>query len=83
MADENENEVPKDLGDFIKNVFGSESAAEEFAQSLEDPMLEAWKGIHEIYTGLRMGGFTSTQADGVMGAYLYRLVTGIGEGGSQ
>ena len=80
MSDEHENEVPKDLGDFIKNVFGSEAAAEEFSQSLEDPMLEAWKGIYEIYTGLRMGGFTATQADGDMGAYLYRLVTGLGEG---
>jgi hypothetical protein len=80
MSDENENEVPKDLGDFIKNVFGSESAAEEFARSLEDPMIEAWKGLYEIYTGLRLGGFTPTQADGVMGAYLYRLVTGLGEG---
>lgn len=78
MSDENEE--PKDLGDFIKNIFGSESAAEEFAQSLEDPMLEAWKGIYEIYLGLRSGGFTPTQADGVMGAYIYRLVAGIGEG---
>ena len=77
MSDENENEVPKELGDFINQVFGSPEKAEEFAAALEDPMVEAWKGIHEIYRGLLSGGFTTTQANGVMGSYIYNLIAGI------
>ena len=72
-----EEEVPKELGDFIENVFGSKEKAEEFAKSLEDPMVEAWKGIYEVYTGLRKGGFSAVQANGVVGAYLYYLIAGI------
>jgi hypothetical protein len=75
MADE--NEVPKDLGDFIKNVFGSPEKAEEFAQSLEDPMVEAWKGFYEVYVGLRSGGFTPSQANHIMGVYLYQVISGM------
>jgi len=75
MSDE--EEVPKELGEFIQNVFGSPEKAEEFAKSLEDPMVEAWQGVYEVYLGLRSGGFSTPQANGVMGAYLYQLISGI------
>lgn len=78
MSDE---PTPEGLENFFQQIFGTEDAAEEFAQSLEaNQMIEAWKGIHEVYMGLRSGGFTFTQANGVMGAYLYHLITGIGDG---
>lgn len=72
-----EENKPEGLDEFIANVFGNTEKAEEFAKSLEDPMVEAWKGIHEVYTGLRSGGFTTAQANGVLGAYLYYLIASI------
>lgn len=74
-----ENEVP-DLGDFLSNVFGSPEKAEEFAKSMEDPMLEAWQGFFEVYQGLRSGGFTVSQATSIMGVYLYQLIASMESG---
>jgi hypothetical protein len=75
------NDKPEGLDDFIKQVFGGTEEAQEFASSMEaNQMVEAWKGIYEVYTGLRSGGFTFSQANGVMGAYLFHLISGI-EGG--
>lgn len=77
-----ENEQPEGLGDFIDAVFGSPEKAEEFTRSFEDSqMREAWKGIYEVYLGLKSGGFSSAQANAIMGSYLYHLIAGI-EGGS-
>jgi hypothetical protein len=80
MSDE--NEVPEGLDDFVKKVFGDAEKAEEFAQSMEaNQMIEAWKGIYEVYQGLRSGGFSASQAGGVIGTYLYHLISGLDEGG--
>lgn len=76
-----ENELPEGLDDFVSKIFGGQENAKEFAQSLEDPMVEAWKGFYEVYLGLRSGGFSVAQANAVMGSYLYHLISGI-EGGS-
>lgn len=72
MSDE---EIPEGLEDFVSKIFGGKENADEFAQSMEDPMVEAWKGIYEVYLGLRSGGFTISQANGVMGSYLYNLIS--------
>lgn len=80
MSDENEDKTPEDLEGFFKKIFGSEGKAEEFAAELEDPMLEAWKGIKEIYDGLRSGGFSHFGACDVIAGYMYRLITGMGNG---
>lgn len=78
MSDE---QKPEGLDEFIKQVFGGKDEAAEFAESMEaNQMVEAWKGIYEVYNGLRSGGFTFSQANGVMGAYLFHLISGI-EGG--
>lgn len=77
-----ENEMPEGLGDFIDKVFGGPDKAEEFSKSLDDSaMREAWKGIYEVYLGMRSGGFSAPQANAIMGSYLYHLISGI-EGGS-
>lgn len=71
-----EEETPEGLDDFVKKIFGDGKAADEFAQSVEaNQMVEAWQGIYEVYLGLRSGGFTSSQANGVMGSYLYNLIS--------
>ncbi len=74
---EDDETTPEGLDDFFKKVFGGEKNAEEFAADIEDPMVEAWKGIYEIYRGMLAGGFTQGQANGVMGAYIYNLISGI------
>lgn len=80
MSDENEDKTPEGLDDFIKNIFGNKEKAEEFAAELEDPMVEAWQGIHEIYAGLRSGGFSTYAACDVIAGYMYRMITGMGNG---
>lgn len=70
-----------DFGDFLDRVFGGEEKAKEFAESMEaNQMVEAWKGMYEVYQGLRSGGFTTSQANGVFGAYLFHLISAL-EGG--
>lgn len=74
--------LPEGFNDFIDKVFGGSEAAEEFTQSLEaNQMEEAWKGIYEVYLGMRSGGFSAAQAHAIMGSYLYHLIAGI-EGSS-
>lgn len=81
MSDDDKQPEGLGFGDFIDKVFGSPEEAEKFAESMEaNQMVEAWKGIKEVYDGLRSGGFTFAQANGVMGAYLYHLISGL-EGG--
>lgn len=80
MSEENEL-PPENLDEFVKKIFGDGNAADEFAQSMEaNQMIEAWQGIYELYQNLRSGGFTTSQANGVMGAYLFQLISAI-EGG--
>jgi hypothetical protein len=76
-----ENDLPEDLDNFVQKIFGNKDLAEEFTKSVEaNEMVEAWKGLYEIYQGLRSGGFTVSQANGVMGAYIFHLIAAI-EGG--
>lgn len=76
-----ENEEPEGLGDFIDKVFGSAEDAEKFSQSMEaTQMEEAWKGIYEVYLGMKSGGFTAAQANAILGSYLYHLIAGIESG---
>lgn len=78
-----ENEQPEGLGDFIDKVFGNNEAAEAFAQSMESTQMEeAWKGVYEVYLGMRSGGFSGAQAHAIMGSYLYHLIAGIEGNGS-
>lgn len=77
---EEDDKTPEGLDDFFKKVFGGEKNAEEFASQLEDPMEEAWKGVYEIYQGLRSGGFSNHAATDVIAGYMYRLITGMGNG---
>lgn len=77
-----EDEKPEGLDEFIKNVFGSQESAEEFSEGLEAvQMQEAWKGIYEVYLGMKSGGFSTAQANAILGSYLYHLISGI-EGGN-
>lgn len=82
MSDDDEKQPEGlDFGEFMDKVFGGEEKAQEFAASMESvQMAEAWKGIKEVYDGLRTGGFSFSQANGVIGAYLFHLIAGI-EGG--
>lgn len=76
-----EDEKPEGLDDFISKVFGSMENAEEFSESMEaTQMQEAWKGIYEIYLGMRSGGFTAAQAHAIMGSYLYHLIAALESG---
>lgn len=77
-----EEEIPEGLEDFVKKVFGSVENAEQFDASLEaTQMQEAWKGIYEVYLGMKSGGFTTAQANAIMGSYLYHLIAGLESGG--
>ena len=76
MADETPEEQPENLHDFLNNVLGGEKGAEEFFAQLEDPMREAFVGFHEIYNGLKAGGFAQAEALYIMGIYLYQVVAG-------
>jgi hypothetical protein len=77
-----DNEQPEGLEDFVKKVFGSLENAEEFTESFESAqMVEAWKGIYEVYLGMKSGGFSAAQANAILGSYLYHLISGI-EGGN-
>lgn len=72
--DENESD---DVQSLVNNILGDESAAHEFFSALEiDPMKEAWTGFHSMYVGLLAGGFTPLAAQGVMGVYLYTMLSG-------
>jgi hypothetical protein len=81
MAEENEDQMPEGLEEFVQKIFGDKENAEQFTESMEaNQMVEAWQGIYEVYSGLKSGGFTTSQANGVMGAYLFHLISAL-EGG--
>lgn len=83
--DEKPDEKPDSgLKDFLSKILGGEAEADQFFSDLEpDPMQEAWVGFHELYRGLRSGGFSQTEATQIMAAYLYIMCLGGGTDGGQ
>jgi hypothetical protein len=82
MDDDKQPENPENLTDFLNNVFGGAKEAQEFAEAVEkNQRKEAWKGMYELFTGMRQGCFTFSQACGVMGAYMFYLLSSVEEDG--
>ena len=76
---ENPEEFPDSLQDFAETIFGGVEKAQEFLSQLEDPQVEAWKGIHAVFNGLLSGGFSRTNAVDVTASYIYRIMASLEE----